>query len=617
VALVGTREVRITVDAGIKLVRRLPKQASTLRFVRPITQVERSGVLDTRRDLMLGGRLVAPLEDSGAGEARSVAQLKMLHSLATRLNGLSDVQRIGEAVTAELRSLINYHNCRVFVFAEDGETLLPIAFRGELLEYQGETFEALVTKIGTGVTGHVALTGESYYSPNANDDPHAVNIPGTPEVDESLLAVPLTHGKTIIGVVILSKLGIDQFDQEDQRVLEVLASHAAVAIQNARSLQRERDAAERARESEARKSAILEAALDSIIVMDHRGTITEFNPAAVQTFGYSRNEAIGRDMADLIIPEEYREAHREGLARYLRTGQASVLGKRLEMKAMRADGSEFPVELAITKVDLPGPPLFTGYIRDITELKRGEAEIERVLQAEREASQRLRALDEMKNTFLQAVSHDLRTPLTAILGLALTLERRDLDLSPLDRGDLTRRLAANARKLERILSNLLDLERLIRGVVEPTLKPTDVGSLIRWIVEEADFLGERQVHVQADTVVAEVDAAKIERIVENLLVNAAKHTPDGTPIWVRVWPEEGGVLFAVEDAGPGVPEHARKRIFEPFQQGPQEHPSPGCGIGLSLVARFAELHGGRAWVESRPGGGASFRVFIPSHGPAS
>jgi len=240
--------------------------------------------------------LLAPLEDRAAGEARSVAQLKMLHSLAARLSGMSDVQRIGEAVTAELRSLIDYHNCRVYVVGADGETLLPIAFRGELLEYQGETFEALVTKIGTGLTGHVAMTGESYYAPNASDDPYTVDIPGTPEIDESLLLVPLTHGKTVIGVVILSKLGIDQFDSADQRVLEVLASHAAVAIENARLLHRERHAAARARESEARKSAILEATLDSIIAMDDRGMVTEFNPAAEQTFGYSRDEAIGREM---------------------------------------------------------------------------------------------------------------------------------------------------------------------------------------------------------------------------------------------------------------------------------------------------------------------------------
>ena len=144
----------------------------------------------------------------------------------------------------------------------------------------------------------------------------------------------------------------------------------------------------------------------------------------------------------------------------------------------------------------------------------------------------------------------------------------------------------------------------------------DVGSLVRQIVEEADFLGKRQVHVQAGTVVAEVDAVKIERIVENLLVNAARHTPEGTPIWVRVCPEQGGVLLQWKMQGSGC-RRMPGREFEPFQQSPRDNPSPGCGIGLSLVARFAELHRGRAWVESRPGGGGFFGVFIPSHGRGS
>jgi len=549
---------------------------------------------------------------SVTGDSRSVAQLKMLHSLAAKLNRLADVRQIGEAIVTELRSLIDYHNSRVFVLDADGETLLPVAFRGELLEYQGETFEALVTKVGRGLTGRVAQTGTSYYAPNANDDPFAITIPGTPEVDESLLAVPLTYGDAVIGVVMLSKLGVNQFDEDDLRVLEVLAWHAAVAIENARSLQREREAAAGARESEARKTAILASALDAIIVMDHEGLIEEFNPAAERAFGYSRAEAVGREMAGLIIPQRWREAHRAGLAGHLATGRTAMVGRRVEMAARRKDGTEFPVELAISKVDIPGHPLFTGHVRDITERKRAEVEIERALQAEREAGQRLRDLDDMKNTFLEAVSHDLRTPLAAIMGLAITLERPDMDLSPEVRSDLNHRLVVNARKLYRILSNLLDLERLSRGELEPTMLSTDLGALVGRIVEEADFLGRRVVDVDAGSVVAEVDPTSVERIVENLLVNAAKHTPEGTHIWVRVSAEPEGVVIVVEDAGPGVPEAVREAIFEPFQQGPQDQPSPGAGIGLSLVARFADLHHGRAWVEDRPGGGASFHVLLPT-----
>ncbi len=131
--------------------------------------------------------------------------------------------------------------------------------------------------------------------------------------------------------------------------------------------------AERAlQESEGRKSAILKTALDCIISMNHEGKLVDFNPAAERTFGYSRSEVIGRELADLIIPPSFRERHRQGLAHYMSTGEGPVLGTRLELQALRADGSEFPVELAITRISTDGPPLFTAYLRDITEQKRTE-----------------------------------------------------------------------------------------------------------------------------------------------------------------------------------------------------------------------------------------------------
>jgi PAS domain S-box-containing protein len=129
--------------------------------------------------------------------------------------------------------------------------------------------------------------------------------------------------------------------------------------------------------SEARKAAILESALDCILTIDHEGRITEFNPAAERTFGYRRDEVVGKHLADVIIPPSLREKHRQGFARYLATGEARVLGKRIEMTAVRADGSEFPVELAVTRIPLEGPPSFTGYLRDITERKRAEQELRR------------------------------------------------------------------------------------------------------------------------------------------------------------------------------------------------------------------------------------------------
>jgi PAS domain S-box-containing protein len=163
--------------------------------------------------------------------------------------------------------------------------------------------------------------------------------------------------------------------------------------------------AEALRESEARKRAILESALDCIVTMDHAGMVVDWNPAAERTFGFMRAEAIGKEMADLIIPPRFREQHRHGLAHYHATGQGPVLGNRLELSAITADGSEFPIELAITRIESEGLPMFTGYIRDITERKRAEADL-------RESEERYRDLVENAHDIIY--SHDLEGNYTSI-----------------------------------------------------------------------------------------------------------------------------------------------------------------------------------------------------------
>ena len=179
------------------------------------------------------------------GRFRSVAQLDMLHSLAAKLNALGDVSEIGAAITAELRTIIDYHNCRVYLIEPDGVTLMPIAFRGELFhEYEEETLEELITQVGEGLTGHVAATGESLLTPNAQEVEFSIQIEGTDDIVESMLLVPMKLGDQVTGVIVLSSLGYGKFDEEDRRLLEVLASHAAVAFENATLLQAERRAAE-------------------------------------------------------------------------------------------------------------------------------------------------------------------------------------------------------------------------------------------------------------------------------------------------------------------------------------------------------------------------------------
>jgi diguanylate cyclase (GGDEF)-like protein len=179
-------------------------------------------------------------------DVRSISHLKMLQSLAGKLNRLTDLREIGMTIADELRALIDYHNCRVTII--EGDDIVPIAFRGILSSRTGEEARLPRSKIGEGITGHAALERKSLLIGNALDCDFAVTIPGTDALEESLLAVPLCYGARVVGVIVISKLGTDQFDEDDVRLLEVLGGHAAVALENARLFESQRREAEHLKE---------------------------------------------------------------------------------------------------------------------------------------------------------------------------------------------------------------------------------------------------------------------------------------------------------------------------------------------------------------------------------
>lgn len=328
----------------------------------------------------------------------------------------------------------------------------------------------------------------------------------------------------------------------------------------------------------------------------------DVNEAAVSNYGYSRSEFLSMTIRDIRPREDVAE---------LEQAVVSVDPSRNPWRHRTKDGTIFWAEVVSRDLGVDESSARLVVARNVSEQLRAEADLRRSFETERAATTRLRALDDMKNMFLSAVSHELRTPLAAIVGSATTLDHLGVDLTSEDQRDLVRAMLNNAVKLQRMLADLLDLDRLGRGTLRPRRAAAEVGDLIRRVVAESDFVQGRRVEVQASAMVLPVDAPKVERIVENLLANAAKYSPPGTPIWVRVTRVPEGAVIAVEDLGPGVPEEMRDAIFEPFQQGPNASlHSPGVGIGLALVARFAELHGGRAWWEERAGGGSSFRFLL-------
>lgn len=234
------------------------------------------------------------------------------------------------------------------------------------------------------------------------DEVELVGIPSP-----SWLGVPLKTPTETIGVLVVQHYEDENaYSKCDLEFLSSVAGQIALAIERKRTefaLQK----------SELRKRAILESALDCVITMDHEGRIVDWNPAAQKTFGYTTEAAVGKEMAELIIPPNLRERHRQGLKRYLATGKGPSLGKRLELNAMRSDGTELPVELAISHIDLQGTPMFTGYLRDITERKRVE---EALQDANRRAITEYKTLVERIAALGQSLGHarDLTIILRAV-----------------------------------------------------------------------------------------------------------------------------------------------------------------------------------------------------------
>jgi PAS domain S-box-containing protein len=364
------------------------------------------------------------------------------------------------------------------------------------------------------------------------------------------------------------------------------------------------------------RSQIFRTISDPVLVLDPDGRVLDANPAAGRLAGRPLAEVVGQPVGQLLPTWSATVA------------AAMAAGAEQATEEVTQDGRIY--DLAISALPerqrQPGGHLVVA--RDVTDRRQVEEKLCAALNAElvatdrlavaldreRAAAEHLRTLDELKSGFLQAVSHDLRTPLASVLGISLTLQRGRSLLSPDDTDDLLGRLAANARRLDRILTGLLDLDKLDRGIVELRRELVDLASLVAGVVSEAsDELDAHPVSLELLPTQVLADAAKVERVVENLLANAARHTDPGTPIWVRVFPLDRGALLCVDDAGPGIPAEQRESIFRPFQRGPAGATyAPGSGVGLALVAQIASLHEGQAWVEDRAGGGASFRVLLPA-----
>ncbi|MGR3762301.1 ATP-binding protein (plasmid) [Roseobacteraceae bacterium NS-SX3] len=374
---------------------------------------------------------------------------------------------------------------------------------------------------------------------------------------------------------------------------------------------RQKEAASQAEiAANARLKSSFDVSLDAIVVADADGRILEVNAAAEEVFGYSREEAAGALMADLIVPPQHRAAHLAGMERYTRTGEAKLVGRgRIEISALRKSGEEFPVEISIGQAGDASKPIFIAHMRDIT----ARLEAERALTRARDEA--LQA-EQAKSNFLAVMSHEMRTPLNGILG-ALDLLRS----TPLDAGQ-ARYLDIVQRSGDILLyhvNNVLDVTRLAAGKLELANEVFDLAAFLGDAVaanQPAAAAGGNELRLDMDPSCRRfinADAHRLRQVLYNLLSNALKFTKDGH-VLVRAAAAPDGVLeFSVSDTGAGIAAKDRERIFERFftQAASYDRVASGAGLGLAICKQLLNLMGGEISVESAVGKGSCFRVRVP------
>ena len=404
-------------------------------------------------------------------------------------------------------------------------------------------------------------------------------------------------------------------DELEKRVEERTVELITINESLKREIIERKRAEEALRQNEERTRLIVEFALDAVITMDAQGLITVWNPQAETIFGWSREDAVGRRLAETIIPPQYREAHDRGVQHFLATGEGPVLNKRIEITALHRDGHEFPVELTISPIQSGETFAFSAFIRDITERRRAEEALHRAKEA-------AEAANHAKSLFLANMGHELRTPLNHIIGYSEMLKEEAEEAGQKEFIPDLQKIRGAGNHLLEVINAILDLSKFEAGKMDVAPETFTIAPMIQDVVTTIKPLVDKnantlQVHCADDIGTMRADLTKIRQALLILLSNACKFTERGTIIlgvnrelvdgaaWIR---------FRVTDTGIGMTPEQMGKLFQAFHQADASATRKygGTGLGLAISQRICQMMGGEITVESALGQGSTFTISLPA-----
>ena len=381
-----------------------------------------------------------------------------------------------------------------------------------------------------------------------------------------------------------------------------------------RLLQAQVDETEQAlRESEARRAAVVSTALDGMLVADETGVIVEFNRAAEWMFGVQREEALGKSLGELLLPERLRKTKAAAWTTLLASSEGSTNGAAEELTARRADDSEFPAEFTVARSEWRGRPILVVQVRDISrrrsiedELRRLQRDLEGTVQSR---TSQLDLANKELETLAYSVSHDLRTPLRTIEGFAEILVSEHQRELGAEADEHLHRIRDAAKRMSQLLNGVLALSRVVRGDLRP--EPVDLSRLAAQVVAERRAREpDRDIEVQIEDGLSTFgDPRLLRSLLEHLVGNAFHYTRDSARARIDIGERDGE--FFVEDNGCGFDPAYAGKLFQPFTRLHEDRDHEGCGIGLATVARIARRHGGSVRAEAAVDRGATIYFRLP------